>query len=151
MLRALKPAALAACALLLPAGAPVQPKQAQGSGIDVYFDGLRNQRGTLRLCLSRDPNHYPDCSGDPNARKVSIPASNRQYRFDNVPQGTYTITAIHDANSNGELDTFLGIPREGFAFSNNPRIGFGPPSYERVRFSVGAARAIIRLQFKYVG
>ncbi|UCD25827.1 MAG: DUF2141 domain-containing protein, partial [Gemmatimonadota bacterium] len=30
----------------------------------------------------------------------------------------------------------LGVPTEGFGFSNNPRIGFGAPSFEscRIRF-----------------
>lgn len=150
----LKPVAVALAAMtLIAADQPgqIMSKQAQqGSGIDVSFEGLRNTRGTLRLCLSRNPAHYPDCSGDSQARKISIPATTARYRFDNVPQGTYALTAIHDANSNGELDTVLGIPREGFAFSNNPRIRFGPPSYEQVRFTVGPQRASLRLEFKYV-
>jgi uncharacterized protein (DUF2141 family) len=145
--------------LLLAAAAPTsalqpkqgQPKQGQATGIDVVFENLRGGRGVLRLCLSRNPAHYPDCSGDPQARQVNIPANCRgTFRFDNLQQGSYALTALHDENGNAKLDTFLGIPREGFAFSNNPRIGFGPPAYERVRFSIGATRALIRLQFKYI-
>jgi uncharacterized protein (DUF2141 family) len=138
--------------LLLPAAAPApSPKQAQTTGIDVQFENLRSGRGVLRLCLSRNPAHYPDCSRDPQARQVNVPAARTgSFRFDNLPQGTYALTALHDENANGKLDTFLGIPREGFAFSNNPRIGFGPPAYDRVRFSIGAPRALIRLQFKYI-
>lgn len=139
--------------LLLAAAAPAQPpqsKQGQATGIDLTFENVRSARGILRLCLSRNPAHYPDCSGDPQARQVNIPAGRGSFRFDNLPQGTYALTALHDENGNGKLDTFLGIPREGFAFSNNPRIGFGPPSYQKVRFSIGSARALIRLQFKYI-
>jgi uncharacterized protein (DUF2141 family) len=148
ILPALARPALLCVALLLPASALAQ--QAQPTGIDVLFQNLRNAKGILRLCLSRNPAHYPDCSGDPNARRVNIPASSASYRFNGLPQGTYALTALHDENANGELDTFLGIPREGFAFSNNPRIGFGPPSYSRVRFSIGPVRALVRLQFKYI-
>ena len=140
--------------LLLTAAAPYsspEPKQGKPTGIDVVFERLRSGRGILRLCLSRNPAHYPDCSGDPQARQINLPANRSgTFRFDNLPQGSYALTALHDENGNGKLDTFLGIPREGFAFSNNPRIGFGPPAYERVRFSIGAARALIRLQFKYI-
>jgi uncharacterized protein (DUF2141 family) len=141
------------CFLLLTAAAPAQlppSKQVRGTGIDVQFENLRSNRGILRLCLSRNPAHYPDCSGDPQARQVNVPAARGSFRFDDLPHGTYALTAMHDENRNGKLDTFLGIPREGFAFSNNPRVGFGPPAYERVRFSIGAARALIRLQFKYI-
>jgi uncharacterized protein (DUF2141 family) len=142
-----------ALSLLLPAAAPVHPprsKQGQATGIEVRFENLRSGRGLLRLCLSRNPAHYPDCSGDPQARQVNIPANRSSFRFDDLPQGTYALTALHDENRNGKLDTILGIPREGFAFSNNPSIGFGPPKYERVRFSIGPARALVRLQFKYI-
>jgi uncharacterized protein (DUF2141 family) len=141
-------------ALLLAAAPPAPPAsksaQNQPTGIDVVFERVRNARGVLRLCLSRNPAHYPDCSRDPQARKVNVPADRGTLRFDNLPQGTYALTALHDENSDGELNTFLGIPREGFAFSNNPRVGFGPPRYERVRFSIGPVRALIRLQFKYI-
>jgi uncharacterized protein (DUF2141 family) len=139
--------------LLLPAAAPgqkPQSKQGRATGIDVMFENVRSGRGLLRLCLSRNPAHYPDCSGDPQARQVNIPAGRGSFNFNDLPQGTYALTALHDENGNGKLDTFLGIPREGFAFSNNPSIGFGPPKYERVRFSIGPTRALVRLQFKYI-
>jgi uncharacterized protein (DUF2141 family) len=139
--------------LLTSAAAPAslsQAKQNRATGIDLMFENLRSGRGILRLCLSRNPAHYPDCSGDPQARQVNVPAGRGNFRFDGLPQGTYALTALHDENGNGKLDTFLGIPREGFAFSNNPKVGFGPPSYERVRFSIGPTRALVRLQFKYI-
>lgn len=148
-----RPLLLLLAPLLLSAAAPAsppQPKQARATGIDLQFENVRSRRGILRLCLTRNPAHYPDCSGDPQARQVNVPASRGSFNFNNLPQGTYALTALHDENGNGKLDTFLGIPREGFAFSNNPSVGFGPPRYERVRFSIGAARALVRLQFKYI-
>jgi uncharacterized protein (DUF2141 family) len=144
-------AALAAAAttfLSLPAASQ---QREIGTSIEVRFENLRSNRGTIRFCLNRDPDHYPDCSGDPNARRVNLPAGTGSYVFDNVPIGTFVITAMHDENGNGQLDTFLGIPREGFAFSNNPGIGFGAPSYNRVRFSIGPNRALVRLRFRYIG
>lgn len=126
-------------------------KQAGASSIEVRIEGLRNTRGTLRLCLNQSRAHYPDCSGDPGARKASIPATARNHIFANLRPGTYVITAMHDENDNGRLDTIVGIPREGFAFSNNPSVSFGAPRFERVRFSIGPARALVRLRFKYMG
>jgi uncharacterized protein (DUF2141 family) len=38
-----------------------------------------------------------------------------------LPAGRYAVQVMHDANSNGKLDTnFLGIPSEGYGYSNNP-------------------------------
>ena len=56
---------------------------------------------------------------------------------------------MHDENGDGTLNTFLGVPREGFAFSNNPTVTFGPPAYSRVRFNLGPAKGAMRLRFKY--
>jgi uncharacterized protein (DUF2141 family) len=39
---------------------------------------------------------------------------------ENLPAGTYGISVMHDANSNEKLDSnMIGIPKEGFGFSNN--------------------------------
>lgn len=47
-----------------------------------------------------------------------------------LPAGEYAISVFLDENNNGRLDqNVLGIPRERFGFSNNPRILTGAPSY----------------------
>jgi len=30
----------------------------------------------------------------------------------------------------------MGIPKEGFGFSNNPKMTFGPPSFEKTIFNL---------------
>ena len=47
-----------------------------------------------------------------------------------LPAGEYAMSVFLDENNNGRLDqNMLGIPRERFGFSNNPRILTGAPSY----------------------
>jgi len=124
---------------------------ATGAGtLDVGVEGLRNARGIIRICLTTDPRYFPRCQGDPNAKRLNLPvAQARNLRFDHLAQGTYAISAMHDENGNGRLDTFLGIPREGFGFSRNPRVTFGPPRFDQVRFGVapGANAQTIRFQY----
>lgn len=49
----------------------------------------------------------------------------------NLPPGNYGVAAIHDENSNHKLDrNFIGIPKEGFGFANNPRVLLSPPSFQ---------------------
>ncbi|MEZ5715546.1 MAG: DUF2141 domain-containing protein [Paracoccaceae bacterium] len=44
--------------------------------------------------------------------------------FRKVENGTYGIAVFQDLNGNGKLDTnLLGLPREPYGFSRNPRIG----------------------------
>jgi uncharacterized protein (DUF2141 family) len=52
--------------------------------------------------------------------------------FENLKPGKYAISVLHDTNNNEELDkNKLGLPKEGFGFSNNVIGAMGPPSFER--------------------
>lgn len=56
--------------------------------------------------------------------------------FPDLAPGTYAIAAYHDKNDDGKLNTFLGVPREDYGFSNNARSMFGPPSFKKAAFEV---------------
>ena len=132
--------------MLLPAPAAAY----DGTAIDIHIEGLRNTQGIVRLCLTRNEAHFPDCNGDPAAIKRSIPAARAaQVRIEGAAPGTYALAVIHDENSNGRLDRFMAIPREGFGFSRNPRIRMGPPRFEEVRFEVSGTqvRQTVRLRY----
>ena len=52
-----------------------------------------------------------------------------------------------DANGNGKLDTFAGIPREGYGFSRNPPFRPRAPRWEEAVFSLpGESAAAIKLR-----
>ena len=61
--------------------------------------------------------------------------------------GNYAVQVMHDENDNNKLDTnFLGIPSEGYGFSNNPNV-MRRAHFDEARFEVGADAAItIRLR-----
>lgn len=118
--------------------------------LEVSLEGLRNQRGIVRVCLTADPAYFPRCQGDPRAQRINVPVGQaRGLRFEAAPPGIYAISAMHDENGNGRLDTLLGIPREGFGFSRNPRVTFGAPRFEAVRFQVNAGHNSQRIRFQY--
>lgn len=48
---------------------------------------------------------------------------------------TYGIALFHDVNDNGKLDkTMVGIPKEPYAFSNNPKAKWEKPSFADISF-----------------
>jgi uncharacterized protein (DUF2141 family) len=52
--------------------------------------------------------------------------------FENLKPGKYAVSVLHDYNNNKDMDrNKLGIPKEGFGFSNNATGAMGPPSFER--------------------
>lgn len=136
-------------ALLASAGVAAQP--ASAADLRVEVKDLRNARGVLRVCLTRDSRHFPDCSADPHAIARSIPAKDGgHFEITGVPPGTYALCIFHDANGNGRLDTFLAIPREGFGFSRNPKIRMGPPRFDETRFDVSGAISLQTVVMRYM-
>lgn len=80
----------------------------------------------------------------------SIPAGTHALRLDGLPRGGYAIAVIHDENGNGKLDTFAGIPREGFGFSRNPPVRFGPPRFAAARFTIDHDGVKQEIRMKYL-
>jgi len=124
--------------------------QSDGAEVEIQVQGLRNANGLVRLCLTRNPAHFPNCNGDSAAVKATVPARQAGSLRLRVQAGVYALSVIHDENSNGRLDRFMAIPREGFGFSRNPRIRMGPPRFEEVRFPIAAAGARQAVQMKYL-
>jgi len=63
--------------------------------------------------------------------------------FQDIPAGTYAIAVFHDTNSNTKLDkNFFGIPKEGYAFSNNVFGTFGPPDFDDASFELDGNKTV---------
>jgi uncharacterized protein (DUF2141 family) len=68
-----------------------------------------------------------------------------------VPRpGTYALAVYHDADADRSFDrTGIGLPKEGYGFSNNPPVIFGLPSFSKVRLAVPRSdlRTSVRLRY----
>ena len=120
------------------------------SRLDVAVDRLRSSKGMLRLCLTADPRNFPGCVDDADAVTRSVPAGTQLIRFEALAQGDYALAVIHDENDNARLDTFVGIPREGFGFSRNPPVRFGAPRFAAARFNLGGDAVEQQVRMHYL-
>src|SRR6185295_8341856 len=69
--------------------------------------------------------------------------------FKGVAKGVYGISAFHDENDNGKLDTnFIGLPTEDYCASRDARGSFGPPKFADAKFSYtgGSKRLSARMK-----
>ena len=71
------------------------------------------------------------------------------FRFTDIPPGTYAIGVFHDANSNGKLDTFMGIPREGYGFSRNPPFRPRAPRWDEAQIVVSDGSKV-QISLRYI-
>ena len=143
--RTAKAGALLLLGALLPGAAP-----APLTSLEIDVTGMRSAKGLIRICLTADPQNFPQCIDDRHAVKRSVPAGQHNIRFDGLAPGNYAAALIHDENSNAKLDTLMGIPREGFGFSRNPPIGFGPPRFTAAQFALGAVAETQQVTMRYM-
>ena len=105
----------------------------------------------VHACLTQDKAHFPDCEGDARALKLSVPAREAHaLEFRNLASGSYALSIVHDENGNGRLDTFAKIPREGYGFSGNPPIRFGPPKFAEASFTLAPGRNLQAVRVRYL-
>ncbi|MHA6766491.1 DUF2141 domain-containing protein [Sphingobium ummariense] len=138
-------AALLAGMMALTGAAPTDLPQP----LSIDLLGLRSERGQVLICVTRRPDHFPDCRDDPEKRHFSVPAKGGDVALGLVDPGNYAIAIIHDENGNGRLDTFVGIPREGVGFSRNPALRFGAPSFRSASFPIAGSAVEQDVRLKY--
>lgn len=119
------------------------------SELKVSFEGLRNSKGKILYLLFKNEKGFPD-DATKSIFQGEILASEASAGISlNLDEGNYAMTLIHDENENGKLDkNFIGIPKEGFGFSNNPLILFGPPSFAKAVFKL-EGETFINIKVKY--
>lgn len=123
--------------------------EAPTADYEISIEKLRNRKGDLHFCLTREPTHFPDCKSDPRAVTRSAPATVGRIRINGLAPGGYAVGIFHDENRNRKLDMVLGIPKEGFGFSRNPVVRFGAPKFRQVRIDLkaGFTRETVRMQY----
>jgi len=119
------------------------------SPVHVHIQGLKQNTGSIVLNLFASAESWDKETPD-QVFQVSPLSGNSAVADMDLPQGTYAFFLYHDVDGNGELKrgTF-GLPGEPYAFSNNVRIGFSKPSFQKMKFAVtdaGAAQDIQLVQ-----
>lgn len=99
----------------------------------IRVDGLRNSTGVVGAEIFNSPSGWPeDTVKSLHNWPTEIPPGKHEATavWENLPPGNYGVAVIHDENRNRKLDrNFLGIPREGFGFANDPHVGFSAPPF----------------------
>lgn len=104
----------------------------------VDISDIRNDKGVVRACMTRDPKKFPRCRGDSSAHSKVVNAGKTvRVTFANVKPGRYAIALLHDENNNGKADrALMMMPTEGYGFSRDAKVRMGPPKFTDAAFDV---------------
>ena len=122
--------------------------------IRVTVNGVRSTKGRVRVELWSSEVGFPR-QNEHATKTVWIDATQAAQgtvttTFDGLQPGSYAIAAMHDENSNGKLDaSVFGVPKEGWAVSNNVTSHTHPPKFQDAKIQVNAPDQATTLNLHY--
>lgn len=140
---------LAVMGLAFAVTAPAAPAADRSASLQITITGFKKDKGVVRLALCPRQAQFPDC-GNWAVREATLSIHKGQALvvLSSLTPGTYAVSVYHDANNNGSLDTFAGIPKEGYGFSNNPPFRARAPRFEECGVMVaGVVTATIHMRY----
>jgi len=113
------------------------------AALEIEITGFRNDTGVVMLqLLNEDQTISNQAMGDIKEKRCTI-------IFSDLKAGKYGIRYFHDENMNGIMEkNILGIPTEGYGFSNNAYGMFGPRPFRDWLFEIKENKKLI-LKIKY--
>lgn len=130
--------------------AQAQEPSPNTGNIRVVVNNIRNASGFIGVALFEAKDGFPDKPEHAITGKRIPAGDHSEIIFENVPYGTYAVSVLHDENGNGRMDkNFIGIPKEGFGTSNNPKIRRGPPSFSESSFSLESHELAMKIDMNY--
>jgi len=124
--------------------------QSNPTSLQVSISGASSDAGSIRILVFSKPSGFPD-QVKQAVRSISLPSKSGKanFKLTDLPTGTYAIGVIHDQDNNGKLSTnAVGYPTEKFGFSNNPKVYFGPPTFEKAAFVLGKTALSLEINLR---
>jgi uncharacterized protein (DUF2141 family) len=109
----------------------------------VSVTGLRNDSGHVAIAVFDNSNNFPKQERALRGATAKIVEGTANVSFPHLAAGRYAVAVLHDENTNHRMDfNWLGMPREGFGFSRDAKVRFGPPSFEAAAFGLTSSHRI---------
>jgi uncharacterized protein (DUF2141 family) len=124
------------------------PNKQKTGNLTIIVSALQNNKGNVRIGLFNSKESYSEKEQLFKGAKIKVENKKVKWHVNNIPFGEYAIKAFHDEDSNDKIDTnFFGIPTESYGFSNNAKALFGPPSFDKAKFTFNKQDMQIEIKF----
>lgn len=121
---------------------------AAAATLTLKVSDIRKDGGHLLITVEATADGWNGKQKEAARARIEAKQGELVYRFEDLPPGQYAVQVMHDENDNGKLDSnFLGIPSEGYGFSNNPSV-MRRATFEEARFELPAAGAEIDVRLR---
>ena len=115
---------------------------AQAAELTVVLQGLRVQTGHVKIALVDSQAGWDGEAKPVRAEREAPQGDTQRFTLSDLKPGAYAVMVTHDENGNDIMDTnVVGMPIEGYGFSNNPRV-MRKPTWDEARFELKADQTI---------
>jgi uncharacterized protein (DUF2141 family) len=105
--------------------------------LTVHLHGIRAQTGLVKVAVVDSQDAWDGKATPVQGDGAPPEGEDATFAFKDLKPGLYAVMITHDENGNGKLDTnIVGMPLEGYGFSNNPRV-MRKPTWDEARFEIG--------------
>jgi len=143
------------CSLLLYAftSQALISQSSQTGTLEIRFTNLRSDVGSMSIGINTSEKGWPrKAEMEFQFKKVDVQDGVFVTQVPNLPFGIMAISVLDDENEDVEMEMTLGIPREGFGFSNDAPIrGLSSPKFEACSFEFSQTGQQISIALRYMG
>lgn len=117
----------------------------------VNVENIRASQGLVAVTLyADDSSRFLARRGSLYVGRVTARAPSTRVCIHLPSTGVYGIAVYHDQDGNRRINrSSLGLPREGFGFSNNPATLAGVPTFRSVRINVPRSNMQTTVRLRY--
>ncbi len=123
-----------------------------GNGkLKIEIVGIKGSKGKILVNLFSNAKGFPT---NPKyayrTAELDIKEGKAYVEFTDLPYGDYAVAVLHDENDNKKMDyNLVGMPKEGYCFSNNYRPTFKNPSFRQAGFFLERPLKTLQLEMIY--
>lgn len=126
---------------------------AQDLPIKFEINNLRNSDGSIIVSVYKDKKSFDD--GNPSSRKIFVKKDKMNKGVFKaqflLPPGVYGLVFVDDENNDGKItNRKIGIPKEGFGFSNFYLSGLKKPKFSDFSFTLKENLKPLQIRLRYM-
>lgn len=121
---------------------------AAAADLTVKLHGIRAQTGLVKIAVVGSQDAWDGKAAPVQADGAPAHGEDATFSFKDLKPGEYAVMITHDENDNGKMDTnVMGMPLEGYGFSNNPQV-MRKPTWDEARFTVTDSDVAIDVELR---
>lgn len=121
---------------------------AAADGLHITVSDIRNANGHVLISVNPSNEAWEGTAKPVAVARLAAAEGTIEHVFPDLAPGDYAVQVMHDENDNGDLDSnFIGIPVEGYGFSQNPSV-MRRATFDEARFALPAEGAAITIRLR---